>query len=289
MASPPPEDAAHPLTTYLQRLIAEKHSNLCVSADITCATSMLSLAEAVGPSIVVFKTHADILAGWDSHPTTGTGAQLAALARKHRFLIFEDRKFADIGSTCQLQYVGGLHQIVTWAHIVNAHILPGKDMVRALGESAAAWEALNVSAGGIEDEAPSCRGLLLLAQMSSAGNFLDETYTSHCVAIAREQRDFVMGYIAQRPLNSLPGDAFVTMTPGCSIPPQESLDDSEFVPGEEDPLGQQYNTPRDIMLRGCDVIIVGRGICNAKDPKMKAEQYRKLAWDAYVEKREKKD
>jgi uridine monophosphate synthetase len=279
---------SHPLAAYLIRLMKAKSSNLCVSADITSAASMLSLARAVGPAIVVFKTHADILAGWDSDPVTGTGAQLAAIAHEHGFLIFEDRKFADIASTCQLQFVGGVHRIVEWAHIINTHIISGPDVVRALHASALAWKEdgggllrTGPAYAGIE-EPPSEKGVLLLAQMSSAGNFLDDAYTAACVGIARQNKNFVIGFIAQENLNSEPVDAFITMTPGCSLPPSESLDDSEFVPGAEDALGQQYNTPRSIIEKGNDIIIVGRGICNAQDPASKAEQYRKAAWEAYV-------
>lgn len=280
----------HPLTSYLRRLIQHKRSNLCVSADVTDAKEMLALAQAVGPSIVVFKTHADILSGWDTDPTNGTGAKLAAIARKHTFLIFEDRKFADIGSTVQLQYAGGVHRILDWAHIVNSHVVSGPDVVRALKETAESWK-MSQSQEEYRDDSeigdlPSARGLLLLAQMTSQGNFLDETYTSNCVDIARQHRDFVMGFIALKPLNSQPEDDFIVMTPGCSIPPKDSLDDSEFIPGAEDALGQQYVTPQELILRGCDIIIVGRGICNATHPgghSVKAEQYRKVAWEAYEE------
>ncbi|KAF8864864.1 Orotidine 5'-phosphate decarboxylase [Acephala macrosclerotiorum] len=277
----------HPITTYLRRLIASKKSNLCVSADITTVSSMLLLADACGPHMVVFKTHADILSGWDPTPLTGTGAKLAALARKHRFLIFEDRKFADIGSTAQLQYAGGDYRILEWAHIVNAHVISGPDMVRALKETGQGWMERQKSSGTDSSsevevgEPPEERGLLLLSQMSSSGNLLTEAYTKKCVSIARTYRDFVMGFIALEPMNSEPEDDFVVMTPGCSLPPDQSLDDSEFMPGAEDPLGQRYITPRDLILRGCDIIIVGRGICNAQDPAAKAEQYQTVAWEAY--------
>ncbi|CZR51851.1 related to orotidine 5'-phosphate decarboxylase [Phialocephala subalpina] len=280
----------HPLTIYLFHLIHSKKSNLCVSADITTVPSMLSLADACGPHMVVFKTHADILSGWDPTPVTGTGAKLAALARKHRFLIFEDRKFADIGSTAQLQYEGGDYRILEWAHIVNAHVISGPDMIRGLKEMGQGWvkkhddlKGMNARGEGKVGEPPEERGLLLLSQMSSAGNLLDEAYTKKTVSIARTHRDFVMGFIALEPMNSEPEDDFVVMTPGCSLPPDQSLDDSEFVPGAEDPLGQQYVTPRDLILRGCDVIIVGRGICNSKISGAKAEQYKKVAWEAYEE------
>ncbi|KAK4155044.1 OMPdecase-domain-containing protein [Chaetomidium leptoderma] len=132
--------ATHPLTRYLFRLIDLKASNLCLSADVTTARELLTLANKVGPSIVVLKTHYDLISGWDYNPQTGTGAKLAALARKHGFLIFEDRKFVDIGKTVQMQYTAGTARIIEWAHITNANIDAGKDMVRAMAEAAAKWK-----------------------------------------------------------------------------------------------------------------------------------------------------
>lgn len=124
---------------------------------------------------------------------------------------------------------------------------------------------------------PYLRALLLLAEMSSEGNLLTGAYTTQCVEIARQHKDFVMGFIAQRSLNEKASDNFLTMTPGVSLPP----------PGKEnekmgDGLGQQYNTPRKVVLEnGSDVIIVGRGILKAEDRAAEAERYRMEAWAAY--------
>jgi uridine monophosphate synthetase len=125
---------------------------------------------------------------------------------------------------------------------------------------------------------PYLRALLLLAEMSSAGNLLTGAYTQQCVSIARQHRDFVMGFIAQHSLNSEPGDNFITMTPGVNLPPKG--EEGEKLAGDD--LGQQYNTPRKIVYeQGCDIIIVGRGIIKADDPGMEAERFRKEAWAAY--------
>jgi uridine monophosphate synthetase len=126
-------------------------------------------------------------------------------------------------------------------------------------------------------EVPYLRSLLLLAEMSSAGHLMTPEYQKQTVEIARSNRDFVMGFIAQRSLNSEPDDNFITMTPGCQLPP----------PGQEgkkmgDDLGQQYNTPHKLIFeQGCDIIIVGRGIVRAADRKAEAERYKRAAWTAY--------
>ena len=84
-----------PLASYLLRLIAAKKTNLCVSADVTFTSELLQLAEEVGDQICLLKTHADIIQDFGHKTIQG----LQELARKKSFLIFEDRKFGDIGST----------------------------------------------------------------------------------------------------------------------------------------------------------------------------------------------
>lgn len=121
-------------------------------------------------------------------------------------------------------------------------------------------------------EPPMARGLLLLAQMSSAGNLMDQAYADKCVEAARLRPDFVLGFIAQRSLNSKPTDNFVTMTPGVQIG------------AKGDNLGQQYNTPEAVIgTAGSDVIIVGRGIYGAQDRAQAAAEYKERAWRAYEE------
>ncbi len=334
--------SSHLLTTYLYKLMLLKKSNLCLSADVTSAGTLLRLANDLGTSIVVLKTHYDIVSDWDSCPKSGTGAQLAALAAKHGFLIFEDRKFSDIGSTVMKQYAEGPGRVVEWAHITNAHILPGAAIVTGLKAAADQWrEKVNcevktdITVGtprpeslsdndeedsedrkslraqdierkasivsittvsqsfepatspredgdstlypGIEP-APVERGLLLLAQMSSAGNLLDATYAQHCVDIARSHKDFVMGYIAQESLNTQRGDAFITMTPGCQLPPVGEDEGKKLGDG----MGQQYNTPAKLIgEKGVDIIIVGRGIIAADNPVAEAKRYQMKGWEAY--------
>lgn len=356
------DTATHPLTSYLFRLMDLKASNLCLSADVSTARELIYLADSIGPSIVVLKTHHDMVSGWDFNPQTGTGAKLNALARKHGFLIFEDRKFGDIGNTVEQQYIAGSARIIEWAHIVNVNMVPGKASVTSLANAASRWrerypyevrtsvtvgtptaeifddfeadtpgtpngqmdgagetnpygqrpqdgrkgsivstttvtqqyesatsprlnhsiaEDNEVPFAGIEEIHPLTRGLLILAQMSSVGNFMNKEYTQACVEAARENKDFVMGFISQESLNTEPDDAFIHMTPGCQLPPEEELENGTPL---GDGKGQQYNTPQKIIgIAGADIAIVGRGILKAGDPEEEAERYRSAAWKAYTE------
>jgi orotidine-5'-phosphate decarboxylase len=113
----------------------------------------------------------------------------------------------------------------------------------------------------------------LLAEMSSAGNLATGAYTSAALDMARRHRGFVVGFIAMGRLQGLEeGEDFIAMTPGIGLE----------VSG--DALGQQYRSPREAVLGGSDVIIVGRGIYGkGKDVAVEAQRYREAGWNAYLE------
>ncbi|XP_032385511.1 uridine 5'-monophosphate synthase [Etheostoma spectabile] len=239
----------HPLASKLLKTMEKKQSNLCVSADVTSSEELLQLADSLGPIICMLKTHVDILKDY----TATFSQRLQALAEKHNFLIFEDRKFADIGNTVKHQYEGGLYQISSWSHIVNAHGVPGPGVVKGL------------SAVG----KPLGRGCLLIAQMSSQGSLATGEYTNAVLKMAEEQSDFVIGFICGSKITKRP--EFIHMTPGVQMQ------------ARGDGLGQQYSTPEEVLYnKGSDVIIVGRGILEAPDRLKAAESYRKSGWEAYT-------
>lgn len=243
------ELACHPLSKELFLLMEEKKTNLAASADLTCKAELLAFADAVGPHICILKTHADIIEDFDE----AFIKELQHIAEKHRFIIFEDRKFADIGNTVRMQYECGTHKIASWSKLINAHSLPGPGLIKAL-------KAVGQPKGA---------GLVLIPQMSSEGALTDGDYAEKTVEMARNHADYVVGFIAREKLCDDPG--FLTMTPGVNLD----------VTG--DALGQQYLTPEiAIGKNGSDVIIVGRGLYKAADPEAMALAYRTAGWNAYL-------
>jgi orotidine-5'-phosphate decarboxylase len=100
----------NPAARALLEVMARKRSNLCVSVDVTSKESFLRIVDAAGPSICLVKvsrifsnvfvmlsvpeSHIDIIEDFDDDLIV----KLVELSKKHDFLIFEDRKFADIGT-----------------------------------------------------------------------------------------------------------------------------------------------------------------------------------------------
>jgi orotidine-5'-phosphate decarboxylase len=254
----------NPLARHLFTIAHTKKSNLVLSLDVTNTHSLLAITDALGPYICVLKTHMDIIS--DLNATTLS--TLRGLSTKHNFLIFEDRKFVDIGSTVQKQYHGGLLQISSWAHIVNCAVLAGPGIVDSLAKIARQKRS----------EFDGERGLLILAEMTSKGSLATGTYTTASVDIARQHPDFVMGFVATKSLSFIKTDTgaseqedFVVFTTGVNL---ESKGDS---------LGQQYQTPKSAVQGGADFIIAGRGIYEAADPVEACRRYQKEGWEAYLE------
>lgn len=238
----------NPIAKRIFEIMDRKETNLCFSADVTSCAELLVLANDIGPHICVLKTHIDILTDF----TDDFVVSLQKLSKKHDFVIFEDRKFADIGNTVKHQYSQGIYKINKWADIINAHSVPGEGVVSGLKEAS----DLNNNA------------CLLLAQMSSSGALMTKEYTEKTVAMAKKSSDFVIGFISTSAVCDDP--KFIHMTPGVSI----------NIGG--DSLGQVYLTPEEVIMnRRCDVIIVGRGIYQHDCPREAAKIYQEAGFQSY--------
>ena len=236
------ENAEHSVAKKLLEISIEKKSNLIASADVITTQELLELAEKVGPHIVALKTHIDIITDFDPDKTI---LPLKDLATKYNFLLMEDRKFADIGNTQELQFSYGIYKISNWADFVTSHVIGGYESLDCF---------LNV-------------GVVAILGMSSKGTLTDKNYQEEALKVAQSHPN-VIGGVSQKQLP----EELLLFTPGVN------LSDSG------DGKGQQYNTPEHVFRNlQTDFMIVGRGIYKAEDAEKAALSYKIAGWNAYLE------
>ena len=240
------ETAQHSVSKKLLETALAKESNLIASADVTTTQELLELAEKVGPHIIALKTHIDIISDFDYQNTI---VPLKELALKHQFLLMEDRKFADIGNTQELQFTSGVFKITDWADFVTSQVIGG-------------FESLDCFKNV---------GVVAIIGMSSKGTLTTSSYREEALKIALSHPN-VIGGVSQ---NIIPEDLLL-FTPGVN------LADSG------DGKGQQYNTPEHVFKTlHTDFIIVGRGIYRSENPEAAAIAYKNEGWKAYLNSLEK--
>lgn len=234
------EVAEHSFAKKILEIAIEKKSNLIASADFITTKELLDFADFVGPHIVALKTHIDILNDFDADETI---LPLKDLATKHNFLLMEDRKFADIGNTQELQFSYGTYKISNWADLVTSHVIGGSKSLDCF---------MNV-------------GVVAILGMSSEGTLTDSHYREGALKVI-ENHPNIIGCVAQNEVS----DQLLLFTPGVNL----------GTSGDE--KGQQYNSPEHVIKNyGTDFIIVGRGIYKADEPEQEALRYKNEGWKAY--------
>lgn len=220
----------------------DKKSNLIASADVITTKELHELAENVGPHIVALKTHIDIITDFDYDKTI---LPLIDIAQKHNFLLMEDRKFADIGNTQELQYSYGIYRISAWADLITSQVIGGSPSLDFFHNS----------------------GVIAIVGMSSKGALTDANYREEALKIALSHPN-VIGGVAQNPIP----EELLLFTPGINL---ETSGDGK---------GQQYSTPQHAFKNlQTDFIIVGRGIYKADQPERAALDYKIAGWQAYTD------
>ena len=228
----------------LNKIIQDKKTNLALAADTTSSEELIAYAEDLGEHICILKTHIDIITNYKPSLTQ----ELKKLAKEKNFLIFEDRKFADIGNTVKNQFIDGIYNISSWADLVTVHALPGPGILAAL-ESECLLKNI---------------GVLLLLEMSSKENLLTKEYRDSALKIAKQYSHIIPGVIAQKKQDITD---YLVLTPGVKLKP------------DSDSLGQNYiSLEKAILENGSDIIIVGRGITKSDNPIQMAIDYKEAAW-----------
>lgn len=176
------------ITRYaLSKIMKEKKSRLCFSADIYVQDKLLRILDDVGPYIVICKIHYDCY----KH-NNDLKFKLIELSVKHKFMIMEDRKFADISYIVQRQY----KQFSSWI-----------DLVTVMG---------NVNSMVLSQ----LSGALLVANMSNN----DFDFTDKAIETSRTYPGNIIGFITQKRIYE---PNMLCMTPGINIA-NNSVDDQNY-------------------------------------------------------------
>ena len=170
----------------VKNIIQTKKSNICLAADVETVQELFNVIEDLGDYICILKVHYDIIS--DFHVNLEeTIKKLNEYKEKYNFLIWEDRKFADIGMVMVRQVK---NHISRWADIISVHSISGLESVKSI----------------------DFISIFLIAQLSSKGCLTDSNYIIRS-SIISEKLDNIIGIVCQYKIKS---DKLMVV-PGISI------------------------------------------------------------------------
>ena len=94
------ENCANPLAHRIMEVATKKKSLVCLAADMESISDLIELITEVGPYIAALKTHVDMVKDFNRDDWK----KLTELAASLDLLLFEDRKFADIGKYHKIKW-----------------------------------------------------------------------------------------------------------------------------------------------------------------------------------------
>ena len=214
----------------IEELIRKKETQICVAADVTNLSSLFSLIENVGEYICILKLHYDIIEDF-CEDLQGTIVKLNELKQRYNFFIWEDRKFADIGSIMEKQIK---NHIIKWADMVSVHAIAGFESLNAL-------QNLDIS-------------LVIIGELSSKGTLTDKNYQLKVLESIKNISN-VIGLVCQHKMTS----ELLNIVPGISLNLDKTTDNK----------GQTYRTFNSPELEFADILVIGRAITRSHNPKGK--------------------
>ena len=234
------------IKTTIKNNIQQKQSNICISLDYTNTIQILDVLNLVKNHIIMVKIHVDIIEDFNIVFIN----KFVKICHDNNILIFEDRKFADIGHIFTQQFTKGIYKIKSWANLITIHSFLGDDTLNIFNK------IKNINN----------QGILLIANMSNNNNLFNETYKEKSIEMANNNKDDVVGFICQ---NKISTHDFLYFIPGVNR--HISKDNND----------QKYISPETAMKRGADVVIVGSGITSRPDMLNETIIYKKICWDLY--------
>lgn len=222
-----------PVIQNLMHIKKTKKSNLIIALDDPDPELNLKIIEQVAPYVVGFKMHFDIYKFLDNAHKTHFISIIENYKDNYGMFIIEDRKFADIAVITLKQWHAlpeSYRRIIT---AVTVHPICGPDVVEILGKDV---------------------GLLLIHQLSTKGNLIDEKYSNAVKCFASKSKN-VIGFISSSKVKN--AHPYLTFSPGINLN------------ASTDGYGQQWSESKET-----DFVIVGRGITESKDPASTAKYYK---------------
>lgn len=212
-------------TEKLKKTI-ERKTNICLALDIPEWNRFFDILERISSRICMVKIHLDIM----ENTLPKNIKRLRNLAESKDFMIWEDRKFCDIGNTNRLQ------------------------LERLLEMKLIDFVSVNPSGGSKSIEPFFDRiGIFVLAEMSSENNLINMEYTSRCLELVNKNNTKISGIINQTIKKKKINRNVLSLTPGISIY------------SKNDGIGQKYRTTQQLENTP-DILVVGRAIYNNSIP-----------------------
>ena len=201
--------------------IINKKGKICVALDFNDKELILQKLREYGNYAGIFKIHCDIINDFDNKFIN----DLLNLKKKYNFLIWEDRKFCDIGFITNQQVQYGVHKISKWADIITCHSVCGIDSIPKIDNMI----------------------VFLVIELSVSGHLCDYNYINKSVEIANKT-PCVLGVVCQSNPDNLDKN-ILRVVPGIS-----------FKSNTKDNYNQQYSSVND--KKFSDLYVVGRAIKN---------------------------
>lgn len=223
---------------------------LCVALDVNTYDQAFILATLLQPYVGVFKVGMQLF--------TQEGPRIIKMLKDKNCKVFLDMKYHDIPNTVKHAVLSAVDLGVD---IINMHSLGGYDMLRS-------------AVVGVDDYCsnhsiprPKLIGVTVLTSTSQAtleNELLISTslpaYVNHLASLCRLAGldGIVCSPQDLRSVRSIANNSLYYITPGVR-PREASMDDQKRV-----------MTPREAILEGSDLIVIGRPIIEAEDPQRAA-------------------
>lgn len=189
------------------------------AADVGNMKDLFTQLDIYGSKIGILKLHVDTFKDF----SLDNLLKLQEYKQRYNLLIWEDRKFADIGNIMIKQIKNSIYYYEDWVDIFSIHGITGFESINAVIES-----NLNFK-------------WVLVGQLSSSENLINSEYTERCKEIYKQNVN-IIGMVCQEYL----GPEYIHIVPGIS----------KHVEGDDQ--GQKYSSV--VSKSFADFFVVGRSI-----------------------------